>query len=61
MARRIRCYRNYSSMYQDMVKGKATEIGFLNAKVVELGKKHGIDAPVNGALTELIRFMEAKK
>jgi len=48
-------------MYQDMVKGKATEIGFLNAKVVELGKKHGIDAPVNGALTELIRFMEAKK
>jgi len=61
MELRIKSYRNYSSMYQDMAKGKATEIGFLNAKIVELGREHGIDAPVNGALTELIRFMEAKR
>ncbi len=59
--RRIRSYENYSSMYQDVMKGNDTEIGFLNAKIVELGGRHGIRAPVNEALAGLIRFMEAKK
>jgi len=59
--RRIRHYENYSSMYQDVMKGNGTEIGFLNEKIVELGCRHGIRAPVNEALAGLIRFMEAKK
>jgi len=61
MDNRIKCYKNYSSMYQDITKGKDTEIGFLNAKIVELGNKHGIRVPVNETLVELIRFMEAQK
>jgi len=59
--RKIKGYTNYSSMYQDVVKGKRTEINFLNAKIVELGKKHCIRTPVNETLVGLIRFLEAKK
>ena len=51
-------YSNYSSMCQDMMKGRKTEIGFLNEKVVELGRKHSIPTPVNEALVALIKFME---
>ena len=58
--RRIGGYSNFSSMCQDVVKGKKTEIEFLNGKIVELGKKHGISTPVNETLVGLIRFMEAK-
>jgi 2-dehydropantoate 2-reductase len=59
--RKIRGYTNYSSMYQDVAKGKKTEIDFLNGKIVELGRKHGIRTPVNETLVGLIRFMEARK
>lgn len=59
--RKIKGYSNYSSMYQDLAKGKKTEIGFLNEKIVELGKKHGIRTPVNATLVGLIKFLEAKK
>jgi 2-dehydropantoate 2-reductase len=59
--RKIRGYTNYSSMYQDIAKGKRTEIGFINGKIVELGRKHGIRTPVNETLVGLIRFMEARK
>jgi len=58
---KIKGYTNYSSMYQDVVKGNRTEISFLNAKIVELGRKHGIRTPVNETLVGLIRFLEAKK
>jgi len=59
--RKIKKYSNFSSMYQDLAKGKKTEIGFLNGKIVELGRKHGIRTPLNEALAGLIGFMEAKK
>ena len=58
--RKIRGYSNFSSMCQDIIKGKKTEIEFLNGKIVELGKKHGILTPVNETLVSLIKFMEAK-
>jgi 2-dehydropantoate 2-reductase len=58
--RKIRGYSNFSSMCQDIIKGKKTEIEFLNGKIAELGKKHGIQTPVNETLVSLIRFMEAK-
>ena len=53
-------YTNFSSMYQDIVKRKRTEIDFLNGKVVELGRKHHITTPVNEMLVCLIKFMEEK-
>jgi len=57
---KISSYANFSSMYQDVMKGKKTEIDFLNGKVVELGRKHSIPTPMNETLVCLIRFMEEK-
>jgi 2-dehydropantoate 2-reductase len=55
---KIAGYTNYSSMCQDIMKKKRTEINFLNAKITELGRKHGISTPVNETLVGLIRFLE---
>jgi len=55
---KIAGYTNYSSMCQDILKGKKTEIDFLNGKIVELGRKHGISTPVNEALVGLVKFLE---
>jgi 2-dehydropantoate 2-reductase len=49
---------NISSMQQDLIKGKRTEIDYLNGGVAELGKKYGIKCPVNEALAEIIKGME---
>ena len=54
-------YENYSSMCQDIMKGKDTEIDFINGKIVELGRKHKIPTPINEAMTCLIRFVEERK
>jgi 2-dehydropantoate 2-reductase len=59
--RKIASYTNYSSMCQDVMKRKRTEIDFLNAKIVELGRKHGIPTPVNETLVGLIKFLEARQ
>lgn len=53
-------YTNFSSMCQDVMKGKRTEIDFLNGKIVELGKKHGIQTKVNAVLVHLIKFLEGE-
>lgn len=60
LERKIIGYTNYSSMYQDLAKGKRTEIAFLNGAVVELGRKHGIRTPVNEAMVGLIKFLEGR-
>lgn len=49
---------NISSMQQDLIKGKKTEIDYLNGGVAELGKKYGVKCPVNEALAEIIKGME---
>ena len=54
-------YENYSSMCQDIMKGKDTEIDFINRKIVELGRKHKIPTPINEAMTCLIKFLEERK
>ncbi len=59
--RKIARYTNYSSMCQDIMKRKKTEIDFLNAKIVELGKKHDIPTPVNETLVDLVKFLEARR
>ena len=50
--------RNIASMRQDLLRGRATEIDFMNGAVVALGQRHGIDCPVNAALTAIIKAME---
>ena len=52
-------YTNRTSMLQDIQRGKKTEIGFLNGKIVELGETHGIPTPVNAVIVQLIKFMES--
>lgn len=49
---------NISSMQQDLLKGKKTEIDYLNGAVVELGKQYGMKCPVNEALAAIIKGME---
>ncbi|HEY1912756.1 MAG TPA: 2-dehydropantoate 2-reductase [Vicinamibacterales bacterium] len=51
--------RNLSSMQQDLLQGRRTEIDFLNGAVVRLGESFGIPCPVNQALTTIIRQMES--
>lgn len=53
-------YTNRSSMCQDIQKGRQTEIEFINGRIVELGKLHGIPTPINKCLTQLVRFLEVR-
>jgi 2-dehydropantoate 2-reductase len=49
---------NRSSMLQDILAGRRTEIEALNAQVAARGASHGIPTPVNHTLTQLIRALE---
>lgn len=51
---------NLSSMHQDLLKGRPTEIDYLNGAVVELGRRHGIACPVNEALVSTIKALETR-
>lgn len=46
------------SMGQDMVKGRRTEIEFLNGFIVDKAKELGIATPANAALTEIVKRVE---
>jgi len=59
--KKILRYTNFSSMCQDLMKGKKTEIDFLNGKIVELGRKHRIPTPINETLVSLVKSLEATK
>jgi len=51
-------YNNKNSMLQDVLKGKPTEIGFINGRIVEFGKKLGIKVGTNELLTALVKGLE---
>ncbi|MEE2885489.1 MAG: 2-dehydropantoate 2-reductase [Chloroflexota bacterium] len=46
------------SMAQDLLKGRKTEIQYLNGYVVSTGLGIGVEAPVNERMTQLIQRME---
>jgi 2-dehydropantoate 2-reductase len=46
------------SMGQDMVKGRRTEIEFLNGLIVRKGEEIGIRTPANAALTDIVKRVE---
>jgi len=50
---------NVVSMQQDLLRGSLTEIDYLNGAVAGVGRRHGLDCPLNNALADLIRGMEA--
>ena len=46
------------SMGQDMVKGRRTEIEFLNGFICDKAKDVGIATPANAALTDIVKRVE---
>lgn len=48
---------NFSSMLQSIQKGKKTEIDSINGKLVELGKKCGIELSMNEILVYSVKLM----
>lgn len=50
---------NISSMLQDVVRERRTEIDFMNGAIVRQGKALGIQTPVNEVLTNLVKSVEA--
>ena len=49
---------NLSSMLQDVLKEKRTEIDFINGTILREAEKLGIPAPVNDLLTRLVQALE---
>jgi 2-dehydropantoate 2-reductase len=50
--------RTIASMRQDLMRGRPTEIDHMNGAVVALGRRNGIDCPVNAALTAIVKAMD---
>jgi 2-dehydropantoate 2-reductase len=59
-ARRDVAYDHKPSMLQDVEAGRPTEIDFLNGAIVSFGERHGVDAPLNRALTALVKGLERR-
>ncbi|RME26674.1 MAG: 2-dehydropantoate 2-reductase, partial [Deltaproteobacteria bacterium] len=55
----LRYSRLRSSMLQSLERGRPTEIDYLNGYVVRQAEKVGLDVPVNRALVELVKQIEA--
>ena len=51
--------QNVSSMLQDVLNGKKTEIDFINGAIVRQAKALGMPAPVNEVLTGLVKTIES--
>lgn len=50
---------NTSSMLQDILHGKRTEIDFINGVIVRLGQELRIPVPVNQMLVDLVKTIES--
>jgi len=55
---RLKQYKNYSSMYQDVKKGKKTELDYITGAIIRLAKEHKIPVPYNEFLYDTIKFLE---
>jgi len=47
------------SLLQDMLKGRRTEVDYLNGYVVRKGREIGVPTPMNAAIVEVTKRMEA--
>lgn len=51
--------RHRSSSLQSLERGRRTEVDFLNGHIVATARRHGLDAPVNAAVVDLVQAIEA--
>jgi len=51
--------KGYSSMSQDLLHGRPTEIDSINGEILRMADSVGVECPVNRALVELIRKRSA--
>ncbi|TFF94544.1 MAG: 2-dehydropantoate 2-reductase [Promethearchaeota archaeon] len=49
---------NINSMLQDIMKGKKTEIDFINGRILKYGQEFELDVPINRMITILIKGLE---
>jgi len=49
---------NPGSTLQSLRRGQLTEIDFLNGAVVRVAGEHGLEAPINAGLVELVHEVE---
>jgi 2-dehydropantoate 2-reductase len=49
---------NHSSMLQDVLAQRETEVDFINGAIVREGERLGIDTPVNRTITNLVSAIE---
>lgn len=47
-----------SSMWEDLSRGRRTEVRLLNGEVVALGERHGVPTPVNALIVEMVTAIE---
>ena len=50
---------NKTSLCNDLLKGRPTEIDFINGAIVKLGREHGVPTPVNATLVAAVKAIEA--
>ena len=50
---------NQSSMLQSLLRKRRTEIEFINGEIARVGRKVGVETPVNSTIVEIIRAMES--
>lgn len=50
-----------SSMYEDFMLNRKTEIDYLNGEIVSLAKQNGMTAPVNQTIVALVKDAEQKQ
>ncbi len=50
-----------TSLLQDVEAGRKTEVEVFGGKVLELGRKYGIDTPVNETFYRILRVLESGK
>ncbi len=48
-----------SSMSDDLLRGRRTEIDYLQGVIVDLARRHGVDAPLSRRVVTLIKQAEA--
>jgi 2-dehydropantoate 2-reductase len=55
-----RTSHNYSSMYQDVLRGAPTEIDAICGAIVRLGRQAGVPVPVNEVLWKLVKGLKVE-